>query len=93
MSTEIKDENFEKKLIELGIDTNGLNGTISTLDAQKYFDLDLQNSNITDLSGIEAFVNITSLNISYNLISGVIDLSSNKNLAFLYCQNNQITKI
>ena len=46
--------------------------------------------NITDLTGIEAFVALDSLNCSFNQISG-LDVSSNIALTYLNCSGNQLT--
>src|SRR5699024_7720898 len=45
---------------------------------------------ITDLTGIEAFINLTYLKVSYNQLDS---LSLNENVALdtLYCSNNQLT--
>ena len=68
----IPDQNFENKLIELGYDNVldgqvGYNGTV--------VELDLSGSYIQDLTGIEAFYNLTYLDVSYNLLSQ-LDFSS-----------------
>jgi len=47
---------------------------------------------ITDMTGIEAFVNMTDLYCGFNQIT-TLDLSSNTQLEMLYCQNNQITDL
>jgi hypothetical protein len=44
--TNIPDQNFEQKLIDLGIDTDGLNGKITIADINTITSLDLSNSNI-----------------------------------------------
>lgn len=67
----IPDANFEQALITANIDSdNTINGTISTADAQaKTGQLYLKDKNISDLTGIEAFTNITILNIQGNNIT------------------------
>ena len=79
----IKDENFEKKLIELKFD-NKLDGKLNYENAQKITEIDLYVSNIQDLTGIEAMTNLKVLYFSGNPISKV-DLSSNINLEELNC--------
>ena len=92
-STLIPDVSFEQKLIALGIDTDGQNGQILNSDAQSVTTtLNLENSNITDLSGIEAFTNIDTLLCSSNSISS-IDISNNPQLLALVAQNNQINTV
>ena len=64
----IPDANFKAKLIALGIDTNA-NGEIDYSEAEVVSSLNLANSNISDLSGIEYFFNLTSIDFSNNNIS------------------------
>ena len=73
--TQIPDPNFEQALIDLGIDSEGvLDGQFLTEDAENEPYLGVQNRNISDLSGIEAFVNLEWLDAFENNISQ-IDLS------------------
>ena len=76
-TTAIPDVNFENALIFFGIDTNGATGDILNADAAgemaglsivNHFNIDMSvnGGRITDFTGIEAFVNITTLNLSYN---------------------------
>lgn len=88
----IPDSHFEQKLIDLGIDTDGLNGKITITDVNSITSLDLSNSNIKDLTGIEYFTALTSLDISNNqLIS--LNLSDNTRLEILNASLNQITTL
>ncbi|RED25098.1 putative secreted protein (Por secretion system target) [Flavobacterium cutihirudinis] len=88
----IPDSHFEQKLIDLGIDTDGLNGKITISDVNSITSLDLSNSNIKDLTGIEYFTALTSLDISNNqLIS--LNLSDNTRLEILNASLNQITTL
>jgi len=93
----IPDANFEQALIDLSIDTNGLNGNILETDALAVTHLDVSdpmnntnlpnvNANITDLTGIEVFVNLLEFNASKNDISGV-DLTNNTSLTSLVIQD------
>ncbi|WP_297814878.1 T9SS type A sorting domain-containing protein [uncultured Polaribacter sp.] len=88
-TTSIPDENFEGALINLGIDMDGvLNGQITTADAANVTGtLDLDDLEINDLTGIEAFVNIDRLNCEGNLIS-TVDLSSNTSLEIIRLHDN-----
>lgn len=86
----IPDPNFEQALIDIGVDTNGLNGNISVANALSTASLNLNNKNISSLQGIEAFENLTNLNCNGNNLSS-IDLSNNLNLVALQCTDNQIT--
>ncbi|WP_035646302.1 T9SS type A sorting domain-containing protein [Flavobacterium sp. ASV13] len=85
--TQIPDGKFEDKLIELKIDTDGKNGVILTSSAKAVTALDVSNSSITDLTGIQAFTSLTNLNASSNLLA-TVDLSKNSALNTLNTINN-----
>lgn len=87
--TEISDSNFEQKLINLGIDTDGLNGKITTANISSITSLDLSNSNIKDLTGIENFTALNILDCRNNQLT-TIDLSKNSNLQILYVTGNPL---
>ena len=70
-TTAIPDANFEQKLIDLSIDTNGLNGNILNSDAQAVTNLTLSGNTITNLTGLEAFVNVVTLNLGTNQFATV----------------------
>ena len=57
----IPDNNFLNALIELGINTNG-DGMINQDEAEKITFLDVSDRSISDMTGIEAFVNLRRLN-------------------------------
>jgi hypothetical protein len=59
-SVNIKDINFLNALLSQGIDKNG-DGNISTDEAAQVHFLDVGYRNISDLRGIETFVNLDSL--------------------------------
>lgn len=90
--TEIPDSNFEQKLIDLGIDTDGLNGKITTANISSITSLDLSNSNIKNLTGIEYFTSLTYLDVSNNQITS-LDLSGNLFLETLNASSNQLTTL
>jgi Leucine-rich repeat (LRR) protein len=90
--TLIPDSSFEQKLIDLGIDTDGLNGKITTADISSITHLDLSNSNITDLSGIKDFTSLVYLNCDYNNLTS-IDVSNNKALTVLSLNGNKLTSL
>jgi hypothetical protein len=89
--TPIPDSDFELKLVTLGIDTNGITGNILNTDAEAVVSLNVSNFGIEDLTGIEAFINITNLNCADNALLGTLDLSQNVLLEMLSCNNNQLT--
>ncbi|MNQ11178.1 Internalin-J precursor [compost metagenome] len=88
----IPDSNFEQKLIDLGIDTDGLNGKITIANASSITTLDLSNSNIKNLTGIEYFTSLTTLDISNNQITS-LDVSNNLLLETLNASSNQLTTL
>ena len=66
----IPDENFEKALIELGIDSvSEINGQVLKSDVLLVTSLDLTNKNIKDLSGIEEFKSLMYLNCGDNKLT------------------------
>ena len=91
----IPDANFEQFLVDRGHDTNGLNGNILTTDAQALTTLVIPNSvasSINDLTGIEAFTQLTELDVQYTNITS-LDLSQNTLLVNLNCRNNKLTSL
>lgn len=90
----IPDSNFETELIAQGIDTDGIvNGQISTADAlAKTGILNVDNKNIADLTGIEAFTNISRLDCEYNNLN-TLNLSTLTELLQIRCRNNNITSL
>ena len=56
----IPDNNFLNALIELGVDTNG-DGKISPEEAEVITYLDVSGNSISDLTGIEKFINLDTL--------------------------------
>ena len=88
--TAVPDVVFEQKLIDLGIDKNGLTGDIYNYDAEAVTTtMHVDNSGITDLSGIEAFINLNSFDCSGNMVDRA-DFSNNVSLSWLSCNNMDI---
>jgi Leucine-rich repeat (LRR) protein len=72
------------------VNTNG-DGEIQKSEALAFVgSLDLSSSSIYDMSGIEYFKGLNTLNCSNNKIK-ILDLSSNPNLVRLNCSNNKIS--
>jgi len=88
--TLIPDANFEDKLIALQIDTDGKNGKVKTESIATVTSLNVSNSNIADLAGIQDFTALTTLDCSSNFIK-ILNISANKNLSILNCSTNQLT--
>ena len=89
----IPDPIFKARLIVEGVDTNH-DGEIQVSEAEAVtgmLDVSIHFADpIYDLTGIEAFINITGLNVWGNELT-TLDLSSNTLLIELYCYNNNLT--
>ncbi|WP_272151692.1 leucine-rich repeat domain-containing protein [Tenacibaculum aiptasiae] len=99
----IPDIGLEECLIDLDIDSNGLNGNILVSDAAYVVNLNINNpitnkllpnvhSKIKDLTGLESFPNLKRLDCFGNNITK-IDLSKSKSITFLNCSENQIESL
>ncbi|MFB9076333.1 T9SS type A sorting domain-containing protein [Flavobacterium procerum] len=87
MTTQIPNNAFEDKLIALGIDTDGKNGFVLNSSINTITTLDISNSTLTDVRGLEGFMALKTLNVSNNALT-TIDLSKNNALTTLNCSNN-----
>ncbi|SDS92816.1 T9SS type A sorting domain-containing protein [Winogradskyella sediminis] len=87
----IPDVNFKAYLVgDTALNTNN-DSEISVAEAQAFTGaLDVSNLSIADLTGIEAFINITGLDCYSNNLTA-IDVSSNLALTRLHCADNSIT--
>jgi len=90
--TTIADINFEKKLIALGVDSGPTDGQVLTSKISKLTVLEIQNSSITDLTGIEDFVSLTNLICRDNYII-TMDISKLTELTALTVSNNKLKSI
>ncbi len=90
--TAIPDPNFERKLIALGLDSGIEDGKVLTSSIQAETNLDVSNSNIADLTGIQDFTALTYLNCNTNALTS-LDVSSNLKLESLQIQANQLTTL
>jgi len=88
----IPDSAFENALILAGLDSNGLNGNILLSDALLIENLDVSGANISDVTGIESFVNLITLNCSNNSIAN-LPLFNSKGLTQLNASLNNIATI
>lgn len=71
--TLIPDQQFEQYLVTKNIDSDGtVNGQILTADAVAITDLFIFGGGISDLSGLEDFVNLEKLTCYYNPLNGKI---------------------
>ena len=84
----ITDVNFLQTLIKKGVDING-DGKISHTEAEAVITLYLEAEGISDLTGIEAFLNLQTLDCSGNQLS-TLDVSYNTQLKLLKCSDNSL---
>ena len=91
--TSIPDTNFEQTLIDLNIDTEGtLDGQVLTADISDETSLVMVIKGIADLTGIEDFTSLQTLNVWGNVL-GTLDVSNNVNLTTLICNNCSLTTL
>ncbi|MDC0204518.1 hypothetical protein OAJ65_01850 [Flavobacteriales bacterium] len=89
--TYVPDDNFEQWLIVLGHD-NVLDDSVITANINSVTSLNLWNQNISDLTGIEDFTALVSLDCVDNLLTH-LDVSQNTALDTLFCGFNQLTTL
>jgi hypothetical protein len=82
---------FLDALIANGADLNG-DGLISYPEAEATEAIVLPPSGITDLNGLETFVNLDSLTITLNPLGG-INLSANTSLSYLEVTSSELTHL
>ena len=89
----IPDVNFKAELVNnTSINTN-MDSEIQKTEAAAYTGfIGVSNKNISNLTGIEEFTEITLLNCSRNSIAS-INVSNNSNLTYLNCSNNSLTTL
>ena len=85
--TSIPDSNFENALNDLGYDDFNGDNKVPTALINIVQSLNVAYEGITDLTGIEAFVAMTSFDCRYNNLTS-IDLTSNVLLDTFKCDNN-----
>ncbi len=90
--TLIPDPNFEKALIKSGVDYRELDGKVLTANILLVTAINLSGSNINDLTGIEGFLNLETLNCKTNNLTN-LDLSQNVNLKSLDCSENKLVNL
>lgn len=81
---------FNAVINNASINTNA-DGLIQVSEANAYAgSLNVSNLGISDLTGIEEFVNITGLDCSLNSLTGNLDLTNNTALSILNCNENNL---
>jgi hypothetical protein len=89
--TYVPDDNFEQELINQGFD-NVLDDYVTTSNINAIGGLYVSNQNISDLTGIEDFIALVSLECNDNQLT-TLDLSNNTALSYLECWGNQLTSL
>jgi Leucine-rich repeat (LRR) protein len=87
----ISDGNLLNALIERGVDTKG-DSIISSAEVEAVSNLDVSCCNTSDMTGIEEFVNIDTLNCFNNQLT-ILDVTNSIALKWLYCSGNQLTSL
>ncbi|MCF8225000.1 MAG: BspA family leucine-rich repeat surface protein [Bacteroidales bacterium] len=85
------DKYFLSALIKEGVDTNE-DGFISYSEAENVKKLNISNGNISDLSGIERFTLLDSINCCDNNLSN-IDILNYKSFSYIDCHGNDLTEL
>lgn len=91
-TTAIPDSNFEQELINLGYDTGIPDGVVLTSNIDNISSLNVSWKNISDLSGIEDFTALTSLNCGYNSLT-TVNITQNTLLTSFSCFQNQLVSL
>jgi Leucine-rich repeat (LRR) protein len=89
--TYVPDNNFEQALINLGYD-DVIDDYVFTPNIYGITFLNLNNKNISDLTGIEDFVSLVQLYAQSNNLTS-IDITNNTNLESLLLDENNLTSI
>jgi len=90
-NTYVPDDKFEQALIDLGYDTT-LDDSVLTANISGVTTLDVSDKEISDLTGIEAFTALVTLDMSENELTS-IDVSKNTALVYLELVFNDLTSI
>ncbi|MDX8552305.1 T9SS type B sorting domain-containing protein [Tenacibaculum sp. 1B UA] len=83
-NTYVPDDNFEQELINLGYDSGPLDDYVLTSNIETIKKLDIENKNISDMTGIQDFVSLTYLDCSDNFFTN-IDVSKLIKIETLIC--------
>lgn len=91
--TAVPDPNFENYLETHGMgDSIPNNGQVLTENIENVTLLELSMLEISDLTGIQDFISLEALDISFNQLT-VLDVSQNENLETLLCQVNDLNSL
>lgn len=90
--TFVPDDSFEQALVTKGYDSGPLDNYVITSAIDTLKVLNVSGRNIADLTGIQGFVSLRSLNISSNHLDS-LDIASNVFLTSLNCSGNLLTRL
>ena len=88
---EIPDAKFKSWLLSQ-FDTN-FDGEISVAEAEAVTVMPFSGQGISDITGIEAFKNMTELKCVGNKLTKIPDLSSLEKLVYIICNGNMLTSL
>lgn len=89
----IPDAKFKAFLVADATINTDNDSEISITEAEAFTGtMDCSWKSIVDLSGIESFINLNTLNCNYNKLKN-LDLSANSKLERLYCNGNSLTDL
>src|SRR5688572_11702726 len=89
----IPDANFKAALVANASINTDADTNIQVSEAVAYSGgITVNGMGINDLTGIEAFTNLTSLNCNYNNLTS-LNVSANTALTILICANNNLTTL
>jgi len=91
-NTFVPDDNFEQALIDLGYDTGPLDNYVPTANIDTITNLIVDGKSITDLTGIEYFSSLQTLDCSNNDLT-TLNLTKNTALISLVCHNNILNEL
>ncbi|MGH1384127.1 hypothetical protein [Kordia sp.] len=93
-ATYVPDDNFEQALIDIGYDSGPLDDFVPTanINPGTPINLSISNKGISDLTGIEAFSTLVTLDCSSNTISN-LNVRANTMLTLLRCESNEMTSL
>jgi len=80
---------FDQQAFKLDVNNDG---EIQVSEAQLVIQLNISDTNIVDLTGIESFTNLVILNCNNNALTN-LNLNSLPTITVLQCQNNQLTSL
>jgi len=92
VKTYVPDDHFEQALVNLGYDFGPLDGYVSASVISMITSLNVASNEIHDLTGIEGFKELETLNC-YNNFLQTLDLSQNDSLKYLSCYTNQLSSL